>query len=419
MAFVCPEKNERRKSLLCQLKDLVNNIDDKGHEDPCCCMPCPPPCAPPCMPCCPPPCTPCCPPPCTPCCPPCSPPPSTPCPVPIAQPAVIPLVPPCLPICTPCPPPCVPVTNPCPEDQPCVPCNPPQMMVCYRMPRVVNPIKRSKSRELRASILYTTCDCIKRNGLQDDCPRSECHGSPECLTLPEPVCGPAEAARTFTISKFGKNKDLEQYQCYPAYVKMPGGPSPCSPPCCPVGCCGPCVPLIAAPPCPPPISPENMRPQTKRWGKQSRKPGEQMTFGEMTSTMKFLVNGKEIVYQKWPTTQDSEDRKSYMGLIGGSKSRQTWKTLRTLKTNSRDVKPINPIGMDNWKRYYESLLIEERNNFRKENYANEPVNQLVREVTVAKVIEAMKTMINSKAADPGSIFMERSNRNIRSNCQVA
>lgn len=34
--------------------------------------------------------------------------------------------------------------------------------------------------------------CEKRNGLQDDCPRTECHGKPECLTLPSPICGPSE-----------------------------------------------------------------------------------------------------------------------------------------------------------------------------------------------------------------------------------
>ncbi|KAI4470447.1 atp-dependent rna helicase dbp3 [Holotrichia oblita] len=222
------------------------------------CSPCAPACPAPCPGPCPRPCSaPCCPPPCCPpaCCPaPCCPPTCTSAPVPILPSCITPVVPPCLPICTPCPPPCVPVTNPCPEEQPCVPCNPPQMMVCYRMPKA-NSVKRSNSRELRASVLYTTCDCIKRNGLQDDCPRSECHGQPECLTLPEPTCGPAEAARTFTMSKFGKNKNLEQYQCYPAYVKLPGGPSPCAPPCCPPGCCGPCVPLLAAPPCPPPICP--------------------------------------------------------------------------------------------------------------------------------------------------------------------
>lgn len=53
--------------------------------------------------------------------------------------------------------------------------------------------ERSKSCELRSSILYSGCECEKRNGLQDQCPRSECQGSPACLTRP-PTCGPSEFA---------------------------------------------------------------------------------------------------------------------------------------------------------------------------------------------------------------------------------
>lgn len=61
-------------------------------------------------------------------------------------------------------------------------------------------VKQSKSRELRASVLYVNCDCEKRDGLQDDCQRMECHGSPECLTHP-PTCGP---------SAFASGKHLER-----------------------------------------------------------------------------------------------------------------------------------------------------------------------------------------------------------------
>lgn len=53
-------------------------------------------------------------------------------------------------------------------------------------------VKQSKSRELRGGILYSGCDCEKRNGLQDDCQRSECRGSPACLTKPNPSCGPSQ-----------------------------------------------------------------------------------------------------------------------------------------------------------------------------------------------------------------------------------
>lgn len=73
-------------------------------------------------------------------------------------------------------------------------------------------VKPSKSRELRASVLYTGCDCEKRNGLQDDCQRSECHGSPQCLTNP-PTCGPSE---------FSNGKHLGR-KGYIAYKEGNGG----------------------------------------------------------------------------------------------------------------------------------------------------------------------------------------------------
>lgn len=52
-------------------------------------------------------------------------------------------------------------------------------------------LHESSSRELRAGILYHGCDCEKRNGLQDQCPRLQCRGSPRCLTNP-PTCPPSE-----------------------------------------------------------------------------------------------------------------------------------------------------------------------------------------------------------------------------------
>ncbi|CAH1991771.1 unnamed protein product [Acanthoscelides obtectus] len=224
MVFVCPEKQQQRKSLLSNLKDLVNQIGDCCP--PSCCMPpsslCPPPACPPNPGACCPPCY-------SPCCPPCipqctpgtCPPKSATVPV-MSQKQEQPIcVPPILPICTPVPPPCVPICNPNPEEQPCVPCNPPAMMVCYRRPKNANH-GRSKSRELRASVLHVGCDCEKHNGLQDDCLRSECHGSPECLSNP-PVCGPSEFAGCKHLGNrlgYG-SKDLESYQCYPAYIKLP------------------------------------------------------------------------------------------------------------------------------------------------------------------------------------------------------
>lgn len=306
MACCTGSNSDRRKSLLTKLKDLVDQIDDKnGNKSSCCppsCVPpgpvieiydpLPKPCLPVCSPCCGPPpgCPSPCPAPCPPpgCCPGTCPPPSTPVPCGCPPPAMCPVqLPPCMPICTPVNPPCVPLCNPCREEQPCVPCNPPQMMVCYRRTTNGNGngngngLKKCKSREIRSSVLYVGCDCERRNGLQDDCQRTECKGSPECLTKPDPTCCPSQYAQGKHLGKkSGKNNGggLEEYQCYPAYVKLPSCPpcgpgcspcSPCPPPCGPCPPCGPSsccpqpsvccppplVPLIAAPPCPPTVCP--------------------------------------------------------------------------------------------------------------------------------------------------------------------
>ncbi|XP_075971599.1 uncharacterized protein LOC142973611 [Anticarsia gemmatalis] len=58
-----------------------------------------------------------------------------------------------------------------------------------------NQLKRTKSRELRGGIMYYSCHCIKRNGLQHDCRRTGCGGEPACLVLPDPVCAPSQLAR--------------------------------------------------------------------------------------------------------------------------------------------------------------------------------------------------------------------------------
>uniref|UniRef100_T1I4C2 Uncharacterized protein n=1 Tax=Rhodnius prolixus TaxID=13249 RepID=T1I4C2_RHOPR len=53
-------------------------------------------------------------------------------------------------------------------------------------------LPRYKSQELRAGQLYQGCQCWKKNGLQDDCPRWDCGGSrPECRVRPLPVCPPS------------------------------------------------------------------------------------------------------------------------------------------------------------------------------------------------------------------------------------
>ncbi|GBP82265.1 hypothetical protein EVAR_103448_1 [Eumeta japonica] len=58
-----------------------------------------------------------------------------------------------------------------------------------------NHLKRTKSRELRAGIMYYSCTCVKRNGLQHDCRLTACGGEPACLVRPDPVCAPSQLAR--------------------------------------------------------------------------------------------------------------------------------------------------------------------------------------------------------------------------------
>lgn len=89
----------------------------------------------------------------------------------------------CIPIISPQPVPCIPLSRACPTpEQPCVPCNPPQMMVAFR--RNCCPgscgggglaLRGCRSRELHAGNLNKCWDCRRRNGLQDDCPRD--HGT--------------------------------------------------------------------------------------------------------------------------------------------------------------------------------------------------------------------------------------------------
>lgn len=92
----------------------------------------------------------------------------------------------CDPCCSPC---CDPCCDPCCGGGPCGPCCSP---------------KRCKSRELRGGVLYTKCDCVKRNGLQHDCPRSMCQGQSCCMTKPYPGCCPSKYMWRFAFCTMGK-----------------------------------------------------------------------------------------------------------------------------------------------------------------------------------------------------------------------
>jgi hypothetical protein len=49
------------------------------------------------------------------------------------------------------------------------------------------PLNMVSNPELRGGVLYTNCDCTRRNGLQSDCGRFRCRGRKECLSNP-PTC---------------------------------------------------------------------------------------------------------------------------------------------------------------------------------------------------------------------------------------
>lgn len=175
--------------------------------------------------------------------------------------------------------PCDPCCMPCGPCGPCIPCGP-----CDPCP-----LRKCRSRELRGGILMNKCDCVKRNGLQQDCPRSHCQvrsvvslfhfqkfsrkilsqGKPCCLTKPIPKCCPAKFTCRYAVKTYGKPSNPPMPSsctinpcgsgCNPCVVSC--SPMPCDPccpprfdPCCPPSC-DPCCPSSCDPCCPPSCDP--------------------------------------------------------------------------------------------------------------------------------------------------------------------
>ncbi|KAL1374217.1 hypothetical protein pipiens_018222 [Culex pipiens pipiens] len=134
------------------------------------------------------------------------------------------------------------------------------------------PARSCKSRELRGGVLIANCECLKRNGLQHDCPRSECQGKSCCLTRPEATCCPSTWARRFRFVTMGNKSNpvcpkrcrvtTTGSGCNPCGVDcFSCGPcGPCPAPCEPCGPCGPCGP-VCDPSCPPVCDPCGCVPQ--------------------------------------------------------------------------------------------------------------------------------------------------------------
>ncbi|XP_045472939.1 uncharacterized protein LOC123679610 [Harmonia axyridis] len=143
----------------------------------------------------------------------------------------------CLTTCIPCcPPPCKPPTATTPDILVCYKCKTDSSKKKKNKANVGKELGESKSRELRAGILYVGCDCERKNGLQDNCLRTGCQGSPECLKSP-PTCLPSKYCNGKHLmkklrNKYAKNEsegsgeeeegpDSISYQCFEAAVKVP------------------------------------------------------------------------------------------------------------------------------------------------------------------------------------------------------
>lgn len=132
-----------------------------------------------------------------------------------------------------CPSPCGPCPSSCDPCQSfCDPCCPPMcppkvnfLLISKNSNSYANFPQRCRSRELRGGNLITNCDCVKRNGLQYDCLRSECRGRPMCTTKPIPACCPSKYMWRYTNVTMGK----------PAYPV--GGSGGCPKAECCVGSC--------------------------------------------------------------------------------------------------------------------------------------------------------------------------------------
>ncbi|XP_055850663.1 keratin-associated protein 5-3-like [Episyrphus balteatus] len=85
------------------------------------------------------------------------------------------------------------------------------------------------SRELRAGIMYTNCECWKRNGLQDQCPRSMCQGQCCAMGQSAPSCCPSAYPLKFAYMTMGR--DNRRMKCYATAACCPKQP------CWDPGCC--------------------------------------------------------------------------------------------------------------------------------------------------------------------------------------
>ena len=93
--------------------------------------------------------------------------------------------------------------------------------------------------------------------------------------------------------------------------------------------------------------------------------------------------------------------------MGNTKASKAWKILKTMRVQNKDTAGINLICVDEWRKYYQDLLTEDRNQFL-QTETNASDNEEYEDVMVTKeeVRRAINSMKNGKAPGPGSISAE-------------
>jgi len=92
--------------------------------------------------------------------------------------------------------------------------------------------------------------------------------------------------------------------------------------------------------------------------------------------------------------------------LGSTRSREAWKILIGLRKDTREKSNMSLITMEEWEKYFKTLLIEERVEFLTMEQDECTTEQQVPEITTDEVSRTVKGMKNGKAAGPGGLQIE-------------
>jgi len=151
-----------------------------------------------------------------------------------------------------------------------------------------------------------------------------------------------------------------------------------------------------------------------------------------TEDTKECIKEKKLLYQKYLSTKKDDDLEKYKQknrevkqrttkekneiwertcirieqYLGGTKSSESWKVLKSLRGNTKEKVHINHITEQQWEQYYKDLLTENRTNFTESAEEQISNNQTQVDVSMKELREAIKTIKNNKSAGPGGIAPE-------------